>query len=166
MFGCLSSGVITITNDGGTVTLTEAYQATMVSSLERPPVQPVILQNINVAMINNMFLVSPPAKVQQAVDEAEQKDSDSGTGLLEFTDLDADLLKEQWDGKDDIEFTELDIDLLDVDFLQDVMIAIERISIRIPIDGNLKLETENEGKYSLITVGDGESVLIFIRQSG
>ena len=40
------------------------------------------------------------------------------------------------------------------------------ISVRIPIDSNTTLESENEGKKNLISVGDGQSVVIIIRQSG
>ena len=36
-----SSGEITVTNEGGEVVLSEAYQATMVSSFDQSPVQPV-----------------------------------------------------------------------------------------------------------------------------
>ena len=42
---CSPSGAITVTNEGGVVTLTEAYQATMVSSYDQIPTQPVVLQN-------------------------------------------------------------------------------------------------------------------------
>ena len=40
------------------------------------------------------------------------------------------------------------------------------ISIRIPITTQLTLDSENEGKKNTIIVGDGQSVLITIRQSG
>ena len=109
------------------------------------------------------------------------------------------------------------MDLLDVDFLQDVLVALEEVSIfnrksasageagniigttapgfdkntqyntiidqgagqiwfyrevngvisvRIPIGSNVTLDTENEGKKNNIIVGDGQSVIIIIRQSG
>ena len=40
------------------------------------------------------------------------------------------------------------------------------ISVRIPIDSNTTLRSENEGKENLITVGDGQSIVIIIRQGG
>ena len=214
---CSPSGVITVTNEGGTVSLTEAYQATMVSSFDKIPTQPVTLDNINLNMINNMFIVSPPQEIKEAVEE-ESRSSDSSTSLLDFTELDQDLLKEDWE-EEDLEYTELDMDLLDVDFLQDVLVAIEEvnilkrstrsaqassgtadiqgtsvgfdkdtqyntiidqgmgqiwfyrevngiISVKIPIDSNTTLRSENEGKENLITVGDGQSIVIIIRQGG
>ena len=214
---CSPSGAITVTNEGGTVSLTEAYQATMVSSFDKIPTQPVTLDNINLNMINNMFIVSPPQEIKEAVEE-ESRSTDSSTSLLDFTELDQDLLKEDWE-EEDLEYTELDMDLLDVDFLQDVLVAIEEvnilkrstrsaqsssgtadiqgttvgfdkdtqyntiidqgmgqiwfyrevngiISVRIPIDSNTTLRSENEGKENLITVGDGKSIVIIIRQGG
>ena len=109
------------------------------------------------------------------------------------------------------------MDLLDVEFLQDVLVALEEVSIfnrrsasagdagdiqgtsapgfdkdtqyntiidqgagqiwfyrevngivsvRIPIGTNLTLDTENEGRKNNIIVGDGQSVIIIIRQGG
>ena len=216
---CSPSGAITVTNEGGVVTLTEAYQATMVSSYDQIPTQPVVLQNLTMNMIDNMFIVSPPEQITEAVNEEQGRDSgNNSTSLLDFTELDQDLLKEDWDGED-LEYTELDMDLLDVDFLQDVLVAIEEvnilkrstqsaqsgsgefdiqgtilgfdkntqystivdtgsgqiwfyrevngiISVRVPIDGSTTLRSENEGKENLITVGDGQSVVIIINQSG
>lgn len=214
---CSPSGSITVTNEGGTVALTEAYQATMVSSFDKIPTQPVTLNNINLNMIDNMFIVSPPQEIKEVVEE-ESSSSDTSTSLLDFTELDQDLLKEEWE-EEDLEYTELDMDLLDVDFLQDVLVAIEEvnilkrstqsannstgtadiqgtilgfdketqyntlidqgmgqiwfyrevngiISVKIPIDSNTTLRSENEGKENLITVGDGQSIVIVIRQGG
>ena len=214
---CSPSGEITVSNQGGTVTLSEAYAATMVSSYDNPPVQPVVLNNISIAMIDNMFIVSPPQKIQDAQDEQSDSGSDTGTSILDFTDLDTDYLAEDFLAEDDLVFNELDFDLLDVDFLQDVLVAIQEvnilkrrrgsgaggdaewtgtklgfdkdtqynsiidqgmgqiwfyrevngiISVRIPIGSNTTLESENEGKKNLITVGDGQSVVIIIRQGG
>ena len=213
---CSPSGEITVTNDGGTVTLSEAYQATMVSSFDQSPVQPVTLENINVNMIDNMFIVSPPEKIVEAVDEEQgETDNTDPASILDFTDLDVNELDEDKLKEEDMEFTELDMDLLDVDFLQDVLTTIEEvdvlkkrtgadetgnivgtalgfdkdtqyntiidqgagtiwfyrevngiISVRVPISANLTLESENEGKRNLITVNDGESIVIIIRQGG
>ena len=213
---CSPSGMITVTNDGGTVTLTEAYSATMVSSFDKIPTEPVTLYNINLNMINNMFIVNPPKEIKKAVEESSASKSDTATSILDFTDLDTDFLAKDFLAKDEFEFTELDMNLLDVDFLQDVMVAIEMIdilrrgaraaegtkefsgtalgfdketqynsiidtgmgqlwfyrevnaviSVRVPIGSNTTLESTNEDKKSVITVGDGSSVIIIINQSG
>lgn len=216
---CSPSGEITVTNEGGIVVLSEAYQATMVSSYGTSPSQPVTLQNVNLNMIDNMFIVNPPQEIQEQADETQNNgQSDSGS-LLDFTELDADYLADDYLADDDLEFSELDMDLLDVDFLQDVLVALEEInilkqkrvlssgagsgditgttapgfdkttqyntiidqgagqiwfyrevngviSVRIPIGSGTTLESENEGQKNLITVGDGQSVVIIIRQGG
>ncbi len=213
---CSPSGEITVTNDGGTVTLTEAYAATMVSSLDKVPTEPVTLDNINLNMIDNMFIVNPPKQIIKAVEESSAARSDAATSILDFTDLDTDFLAKDFLAKDEFEFTELAMDLLNVDFLQDVLGAIETIdilrrgtraaqgteefsgtalgfdketqynsiidtgmgqlwfyrevnaviSVRVPIGSNTTLESTNEDKKSIITVGDGQSVIIIINQSG
>ena len=213
---CSPSGRIIVTNEGGSVTLDEAYQATMVSSISTPPVQPVTISNISVGMIDNMFIVSPPQEIEEAEEESARNNSDSSTSILDFTDLDTDYLKEDFLAEDDLEFTELDMDLLDVDFLQDVLVAIEEvdilkrgtaqaqggqeftgtslgfdkdtqyntfldkglgqlvfyrdvngiIGIRVSLGSNTRIESENEGKKNIITIGDGTSVVITIRQGG
>ncbi len=119
-----SSGEITVTNEGGEVVLTEAFQATMVSTISTPPVKPVTIQNVTVAQIDNLFIVAPPAEVTQAVQETRTENSSSNiltADFLEFNELETDYLKEDADWT----FSELDIDLLDVDFLQDLLEIIE-----------------------------------------
>ena len=120
---CSPSGEITVTNEGGIVILNEAFQATMVSSISTPPIQPVVLDNIlNLDSIDNMFIVTPPKAVQDASNEEAEAREDSSDSLLDFNDLDIDYLKEDWaEGEEDLNFNELDMDLLDVDFLQDVL---------------------------------------------
>jgi hypothetical protein len=215
---CSPSGEITVTNEGGVVVLSEAYQATMVSSFDSSPSQPVTLQNISLNMIDNMFIVNPPQEIQEQADETQNNRQDSSNSLLDFNELDTDYLADDYLAEDDLEFNELDMDLLDVDFLQDVLVALEEvnilknkrvlssstgsgdivgttigfdkrtqyntiidqgagqiwfyrevngvISVRIPIGAGTSLESENEGQKNLITVGDGQSVVIIIRQGG
>ena len=128
---CSPSGEITVTNEGGVVVLNEAFQATMVSSLSTPPIQPVVLDNImNLDSIDNMFIVSPPQRVVEAQEDEAEDQNDGSDSLLDFNDLDIDYLKEDWDeGEEDLDFNELDMDLLDVDFLQDVLKLFEEINV-------------------------------------
>ena len=128
---CSPSGEITVTNEGGVVVLNEAFQATMVSSLSTPPIQPVVLDNLmDLDSIDNMFIVSPPKVVTEAQDDEADDRDDSSDSILDFNDLDIDYLKEDWDeGEEDLDFNELDMDLLDVDFLQDVLKLFEEINI-------------------------------------
>lgn len=124
-----SSGEIEVSNDGGTITLTEAYQATMVASFDSPPTNSVVINNITPSMIDNMFIVNPPNEVRQAIEEQAQDDMYDDQGILdvdflEFNELEGDALA---DTEEDLEFSELDIDLLDVDFLVDLLDVVEEL---------------------------------------
>ena len=129
------SGIIDVFNEGGRVTLTEAYAATVVSTIDSPPTVPVTIQNITASMIDNMFIVSPPPEVKRDMVEEYQDDMDADQGILdvdflEFNELETDFLAIS----DDLEFTELDIDFLDVDFLTDALDVIEEL---VRTSGNL-----------------------------
>ena len=121
------SGTIEVSNLGGSVILEEAYAATMVSTLDSPPTPKISINNITPAMIDNMFIVSPPPEVQEAIEEEMANDANNDQGLLdidflEFNELEYDALEE-----DALEFTELDIDYLDVDFLTDLLDVVEEL---------------------------------------
>ncbi|MDA9225126.1 FecR family protein [bacterium] len=124
--GCKPSGSITVTNNGGTVTLDQAFQAVMVSTLETSPTQPVVLLNLDLNQIDNMFIVSEPAEITVAKDEQLQELKGDG-GLLDFDGLDANAIEQDVlaDTTEDLEYTELDIDFLNVDFLKDLLDIVE-----------------------------------------
>lgn len=127
--GCRPSGSISVTNDGGEVLLTEAYQAVMVSTYEQSPTKPVTINNLELNMIDNMFIVSEPPEITEAVEDQLQERR--GIDYLAFTDLDIDFLEENLLDDDseevNLEFSELDIDFLGVDFLQDLLELIEEV---------------------------------------
>jgi len=125
--GCKPSGSITVTNAGGTVTLEEAFQAVMVSTFETPPTNPVLIMDLDLNMIDNMFIVSEPKEITVAKEEQIQELKGDG-GLLDFDGLDKDFLESEDLGKAaerELEFTELDINFLDVDFLRDLLEIME-----------------------------------------
>jgi len=116
------SGIIEVSNSGGTVILDEAYAATMIASYDKSPTSSTVINGITPALIDNMFIVNPPAEVKQAIEEdlADEQNEDQGIldiDFLEFNELEEDELAE--DELD--EFNELDIDELDVEFLIDVL---------------------------------------------
>lgn len=125
--GCRPSGSITVTNDGGTVTLEEAFQAVMVSTFEQSPTQPVTLVDLDLNQIDNMFIVSKPEEIVKAEEDQQEALKGDG-GLLDFDGLDKDFLESEDLGKAaerELEFTELDINFLDVDFLRDLLEIME-----------------------------------------
>jgi hypothetical protein len=131
----LSSGKIIISNAGGTVTLEEAYQASIISSYDRAPSSPVVLSGIDTKMISNIFIVSEPKEIKEVKQqEGIMAEKDSGNILdvdfLEFNELEKDYLAYD----DDLEFSELDIDYLDVDFLQDVLDVLQELDKGTALD--------------------------------
>ena len=139
--GCRPSGSITVTNDGGTVILEEAFQAVMVSTFETAPTQPVTLVDLDLNQIDNMFIISKPEEIIQAEEEQQEALKGDG-GLLDFTDLDIDFLEGQdlaAEAEKELEFTELDINFLEVDFLRDLLEVIEEADA---------LEGQDEGNFS------------------
>jgi len=120
------SGVIEVSNSAGTVTLDQAYAATMVTTLDSPPTSSTVITGITPALIDNMFIVNPPAEVKQRIEEELKDEQNEDQGLLdidflEFTELEEDELAE--DELD--EFSELDIDELDVEFLLDFLAIVD-----------------------------------------
>jgi len=131
----LSSGKIIISNAGGTVTLEEAYQASIISSYDRAPSSPVVLSGIDTKMISNIFIVSEPKEIKEVKQqEGIMAEKDSGNILdvdfLEFNELEKDYLAYD----DELEFSELDIDYLDVDFLQDVLDVLQELDKGTALD--------------------------------
>jgi hypothetical protein len=65
-------GMIEVSNMGGTVLLNQAYQATLVSSMNAPPSNPVVLDFQDESKINNMLIVDTPKSVTQANKETKK----------------------------------------------------------------------------------------------
>jgi hypothetical protein len=124
------SGEIIVSNLGGTITLNQAYQATMVSTLDNPPTNPIQIQGITPSMIDNMFIVNPPQEVKEAIEEQVQDDMNDDQGILdvdflEYNELEKDIedyLDEDYDARD-----RLNYDALAGDFLPDLLDVVEEL---------------------------------------
>jgi hypothetical protein len=121
------SGTIEVSNLGGTIVLDEAFAATMVSSLDTPPTRKIEMRGITTAMIDNMFIVSPPPEVKEAINEELEVDANIDQGLLDFDFLAFNELEFDYLEDGALEFSELDIDYLDVDFLTDALSVVEEL---------------------------------------
>ena len=95
-----SSGEITITNAGGTITLSRAWQTTVVSSYDKIPQTTAVIKGITLRQIDNMFIVNPPKEVKEVKNEEEGiKDNKQQEGILDidylaYNELERDELKE------------------------------------------------------------------------
>ena len=123
------SGEITVSNLGGTITLNQAYQATMVTALDQIPTQPVQILGITPSMIDNMFIVNPPPAVKQAVQEQAQDDSNEDQGVLDVDFLEYNELDKDIDDytEEEEDFNRIDIDYLAGDFLPDLLDIVEEL---------------------------------------
>jgi len=106
-------GEISVESDVGQVILNQAFQATVVGVREKPPSQPVIL-DLSEAQINNLLIVSKPK-------EKEEEGTTEEKSVLDFNELDVDLLAENELDKDELVFTRLDFNILDVDLLANIL---------------------------------------------
>ena len=158
------SGEIIVSNEGGTVTLNEAYAATMVSTLDSSPTQSVKVNGITPSLIDNMFIVSPPQEVEDQIKEEMADDANQDQGILDIDFLDFDELEkdELEETAEDLEFSELDIDELNVDFLVDVLDIIDSSNLFDTLgEFNIKGATRglNEESQFNVFLQDGNLVL-------
>tara|TARA_R110000823_G_scaffold239264_1_gene364493 strand:- start:873 stop:1937 length:1065 start_codon:yes stop_codon:yes gene_type:complete len=153
-----SSGEITVETSAGTEILNKPFQATMVSVSEAPPTKPVTLVNMTLGLINNLLIINPPDKIEQAVDEQGTKSTNV---------LDVDFLEENFDedelDEDELEIDRLGIDLLSVDFLMDLLAFIEGDETSSKI-GDVTIEGITAGydaKAQIYSFVDGEMLIFF-----
>ena len=116
------SGTIIVSNDAGSVTLDQAYAATMVATTDSVPTSSTVIKGITPSLIDNMFIVQPPKEVRDRIEEEVDNDNNKDQGLLdidflEFTELEEDELEDDYLD----ESSELDVDELDIELLVDVL---------------------------------------------
>ena len=117
------SGEITVTNEAGVITLNQAYQATMVQSLNTMPTKPVTIGGITPSMIDNMFIVNPPTEVKQAIQEQVDNDLNKDQGILDVDFLEYNELDKTIDDyyEEDKDYNRIDVDFLAGEFLPDLL---------------------------------------------
>ena len=111
-------GEISVESDVGQVILNQAFQATVVTTSQSKPLNPLILK-IDETLINNMLLISKPQEIvkEQSKNQLEGVATALDLDFLKFEGLNTDFLKE-----DDKQFsTMLDVDFLDQNFLDNVL---------------------------------------------
>lgn len=106
-----SVGEITVSNAAGSVVLTKAFQATIVSTAESKPSRPVIL-NLTLNQIDNMLIVAPAEEVV-----SEEEVNSSKTNILDLSELDIDYLAKDDLAENQLASSDLDINTINSDFL-------------------------------------------------
>ena len=116
-------GEITVSNAAGSVILTKAFQATVVSTMDSRPTKPVIL-NMSLDQVDNMLIVSPPAEDKRTDDIQDKR-----ANILDLSELDVDYLKDNSLSKDDLaSSSDLSIDALRNDYLGEDFLANNSLS--------------------------------------
>ena len=111
-------GEIEVQTDAGFVIMNQAFQATIVDTVESKPLKPVLL-DLDLDMINNLLIVSQPKEIEAGIEEEKKLKAVANAldlDFLKFDDLEVDLLEVEEE-----EFTGLDVDFLDQDFLVDIL---------------------------------------------
>ena len=109
-------GVIDVETAAGTVTLTEAFSATVAAFNEKPPTPPVKL-DLTQDQINNLLILSKPKELRK-----ENNENSDPRNVLDVNPLEVENLTNQLD--DSVTFAlkeDLDVNLLDRDFLQNIL---------------------------------------------
>ena len=137
-------GEIEVQTDAGFVIMNQAFQATQVDAVESKPLKPVLL-DLELDMINNLLIVTPPEKLDEAIQEDKLKVVANALDLdfLKFDDLEIDMLEVEED-----EFASaLDIDFLDQDFLVDILDQLNKqLALQMRSEFDKKKDKKKAGK--------------------
>ena len=137
-------GEIEVSTDAGFVIMNQAFQATSVSASESRPLKPVLL-DLELDMINNLLIITPPKKLEEAIEEEKFRATANALDLdfLKFDDLEVDLLEVE----EDEYASALDIDFLDQDFLVDILEQLNRqLALQMRNEFDKKKDKKKTGK--------------------
>ena len=107
-------GEIDVKTAVGTVTLNQAFQATMTTVSEIKPLKPVLL-GLSESAIDNMLIVRPPPEVMKSLVE----DNGRAIDALTFTGLEANYLEIKI--IDYLQFNQLDMNALNINYLSNAL---------------------------------------------
>ena len=154
-------GEIEVQTDAGFVIMNQAFQVTSVETMESKPLKPIIL-DLDLDMINNLLIVTPPKKLEEAISEEKAKSIANALDIdfLKFDDLEVDLLETEEE-----EFTGLDVDFLDQDFLVDILAELNKqLALKMQSEfDKKKTKKAGQDEFGIILL-DEEPQLVWIRE--
>ena len=111
-------GEISVESDAGMVIMNQAFQATVVDTINSRPLKPVIV-DIDESYINNLLIISKPREIEEAIQNEELNKVATALDIdfLRFEELEVDYLEIE----EDEYATILDVDFLDQNFLGDIL---------------------------------------------
>ena len=154
-------GEIEVQTDAGFVIMNQAFQVTSVETMESKPLKPIIL-DLDLDMINNLLIVTPPKKLEEAISEEKAKSIANALDIdfLKFDDLEVDLLETE----EDEAVTALEIDFLDQNFLVDILAQLNKqlaIQMQSAFDKKKKTKT-GQDEFGVILL-DEEPEWVWMR---
>ena len=146
-------GEIEVQTDAGFVIMNQAFQVTQVDTMESKPLKPILL-DLDIDMINNLLIVSPPEKLDDAIEEQKLKEVATALDLdfLKFDDLEIDMLEVEEE-----EFTGLDVDFLDQDFLVDILDQLNKqlaVQMRSEFDKGKDKKKTGQDEFGIILLDE------------
>ena len=116
-------GEIAVESDAGQVILNQAFQATVVDTVDSRPMRPVKL-SLDESMISNLLIISRPREIDEQMTNNRYNAVANALDIdfLEFDELEKDALEEEVEGW----ATGLDIDFLEQNFLVDILDQINK----------------------------------------
>src|SRR5210317_371526 len=111
-------GEISVESDAGQVIMNQAFQATVVETVDSRPMRPVKL-SLDESMISNLLIISRPREIDEQMTNSRYYAVANALDIdfLEFDELEKDALEEEVEGW----ATGLDIDFLEQNFLVDIL---------------------------------------------
>ena len=144
-------GEISVESDAGMVIMNQAFQATVVDTIDSRPLKPVIV-DIDESYINNLLIVSKPREIEEAIQESEFNKVATALDIdfLKFDELEIDYLEEV----EDDAVTQLDIDFLDQNFLADIL---EQLNIQLALQMRSEFDKKKGVEYDFTLGKDKET---------
>ena len=154
-----SVGMIDVTTAMGTVTLNQAFQATMTTSSEVKPMKPVLL-SLNESMIDNMLIVKPPKEI---IRQLQEQVNNSGSALnfnaLDQNALNIPVFKDVW-----ADFNELGINELDINYLTNALDNMLVANFQVGYNALTQTYVFDKNTYWQVTRNVGQKVTLLINK--
>lgn len=154
-----SVGMIDVTTAMGTVTLNQAFQATMTTSSEVKPMKPVLL-SLNESMIDNMLIVKPPKEI---IKQLQEQVNNSGSALnfnaLDQNALNIPVFKDVW-----ADFNELGINELDINYLTNALDNMLVANFQVGYNALTQTYIFDKNTYWQVTRNVGQKVTLLINK--
>ena len=144
-------GEISVESDAGMVIMNQAFQATVVDTIDSRPLKPVIV-DIDESYINNLLIVSKPREIEEAIQNQELNKVATALDIdfLKFEELEIDYLEVE----EDKYMTILDIDFLDQNFLADIL---EQLNIQLALQMRSEFDKKKGVEYDFTLGKDKET---------